>query len=57
MRYTLSTTEGREIDKQRKQIVEPVLGPIQEARGIRRFSFRGLSKVSSEWDLICLTHH
>ena len=40
-----------------KAIVEPVFGQIREARGFRRFSFRGLRKVSAEWDLVCLTHN
>ena len=30
---------------------------IKTARGFRRFSFRGLSKVQAEWQLICLTHN
>ncbi len=37
--------------------MEPVLGQIKEARGCRRFSFRGLSAASQEWDLICLAHN
>lgn len=57
MRHKLKTPEGREIYAQRKAIVEPVFGQIKEARGFRRFSFRGLRKVSAEWDFICLTHN
>jgi transposase len=57
MRHKLKTTEGRAVYKMRKQIVEPVFGQIKETRGFRRFSFRGLKKVSAEWDLICLTHN
>jgi hypothetical protein len=41
----------------RKQVVEPVIGQIKQARGIRRFSFRGLAKVMAEWKLICATHN
>ena len=41
----------------KKAIVEPVFGQIKEARRSRRFSFRGLEKVTAEWDLICLTHN
>jgi hypothetical protein len=33
--------------------VEPVIGQIKQARGIRRFSFRGLARVMAEWKLIC----
>jgi len=57
MRHKLRTTEGRATYKMRKQVVEPVFGQIKEARGFRRFSFRGISKVRAEWDLICLTHN
>ena len=35
----------------RKAIVEPVFGQIKERRGFRRFSFRGVGKVSREWKL------
>ena len=57
MRYKLKTPEGREVYKMRKAIVEPVFGQIKEARGFRRFSFRGLRAVTMEWDLVCLTHN
>lgn len=57
MRHTLSTPEGRDVYKMRKAIVEPVFGQIKEPRGFRRFSFRGLTAASMEWDLICLTHN
>ena len=30
---------------------------IKEARGFRRFSFRGLKAVKAEWSLVCLTHN
>ncbi len=57
MRYKLRTEEGRDVYRMRKAIVEPVFGQIKEARGLRRFSFRGFSAVSLEWKLICLTHN
>jgi len=57
MRHKLRTPDGREVYRKRKAIVEPVFGQIKEARGFRRFSFRGLEKVRAEWDLICLTHN
>jgi len=57
MREKLKTVEGQAIYKQRKAVVEPVFGQIKEARGIRRFSFRGMPKVLAEWDIICLTHN
>ena len=57
MREKLKTVEGQAIYKQRKAVVEPVFGQIKEARGIRRFSFRGMPKVLAEWDIVCLTHN
>jgi hypothetical protein len=57
MRAKLTSSEGRALYSQRKHVVEPVFGQIKEARGFRRFSFRGLEKVTAEWDLICLTHN
>jgi hypothetical protein len=36
--------------------IEPVFGQIKQARGFQQFLLRGLSKVSAEWDLICLGH-
>jgi hypothetical protein len=57
MRRKLSTTKGKSIYARRKCIVEPVFGQIKEARGFRRFSFRELEKVKSEWNLVCLVHN
>ncbi len=57
MRAKLKTAAGRAVYKQRKLIVEPVFGQVKEARGFRRFSFRGLRKNQAEWALICLTHN
>jgi transposase len=57
MRRKLKTPDGRAVYKMRKAIVEPVFGQIKEARGFRRFSFRGLRAVAMEWDLVCLTHN
>jgi len=57
MRHKLRTSEGRKTYGHRKEIVEPVFGQIKEARGFRRFSFRGKEKVTYEWRLVCLTHN
>jgi len=57
MASKLRTGEGQAVYKMRKAIVEPVFGQMKEARGIRRFSLRGLAKVRAEWRLICLTHN
>lgn len=57
MREKLKSAAGYALYKMRKAIVEPVFGQIKERRGFRRFSFRGLEKVSAEWTLIALTHN
>lgn len=57
MREKLRTEAGREIYRFRKAIVEPVFGQIKQARGFRRFSFRGKENVGCEWNLICMTHN
>ena len=57
MTRKLQTVKGRSVYAKRKHIVEPVFGQIKEARGFRRFSFRGLKNVSAEWDIVCLTHN
>jgi transposase len=57
MRHKLKTKVGRQIYGKRKAVVEPVFGQIKEARGFRRFSFRGVAAVTAEWSLVCLTHN
>src|SRR5438105_14466495 len=41
----------------RKQVVEPVVGQIKEARGFRQFLLRGIEKVKAEWAMICTAHN
>jgi len=57
MREKLSKGRGKTVYSRRKVIVEPVFGQIEEARGFRRFSQRGRTKVQREWALVCLTHN
>jgi hypothetical protein len=57
MREALASQDGKARYALRKSTVEPVFGQIKEARGIRRFRLRGVSKVTSEWKLICATHN
>ncbi len=54
MQAKLATTEGRKQYARRKWLSEAPNGWIKEALGFRRFSLRGLKKVSAEWDLVCL---
>ena len=57
MAEKLKSVEGKAIYARRKAIVEPPFGQIKQARGFRRFSFRGIGKVRCEWSLVCLTHN
>ena len=57
MRRKLQTKAGAAVYARRKAIVEPVFGQIEQARGFRRFSLRGLIKVQGEWALVCLTRN
>ena len=57
MARKVRTQKGRATYSKRKHIVEPVFGQIKEVRGFRRFSLRGLENVTSEWDIVCLTHN
>ncbi len=57
MRQKLKTAAGHAIYRMRKAIVEPVFGQTKQARGFRRFSFRGRTKTRAEWSLICTTHN
>ncbi len=57
MRAKLKTAAGYAIYRMRKAIVEPVFGQTKQARGFRRFSFRGRTKTTAEWGLVCTTHN
>ena len=54
MAHRLTTKTGRALYGLRKQTVEPVFGIIKHIMGFRRFSMRGLEKVSGEWMLVTL---
>jgi transposase len=57
MAAKLTTAAGKAIYARRKCIVEPAFGQIKQARGFRRFSFRGLAAVRAEWAFVCATHN
>jgi transposase len=57
MAAKLKTPEGRAIYRQRKCTVEPAIGIIKDVLGFRRFSLRGLAKVTGEWILVCLAYN
>jgi hypothetical protein len=57
MAAKLCTDAGKAIYARRKAIVEAPFGQIKQARGFRRFSFRGLRNVRREWSFVALTHN
>lgn len=57
MRYKLRTADGKAAYAKRKSTVEPVFGQVKEARGFRRFSFRGFLLAGAEWKFVSATHN
>lgn len=57
MEHLLMTREGAALYAKRSQMIEPVFGQIKEARGMRRFSRRGLSAMDSEWKFMATVHN
>ncbi|KPH86601.1 transposase [Komagataeibacter intermedius AF2] len=57
MKKKLETTKAGNIYRLRKQTVEPVFGIIKSIMGFRRFSLRGLAKVTTEWTLVALAYN
>ncbi len=57
MAAKLASEEGRALYRLRQQTVEPVFGVIKAVLGFRRFSLRGLDKVTGEWDLVALAYN
>jgi len=57
MKDKIDTALGRLIYSKRMGIVEPVFGNIRSAKGMRRFAFRGKSKVNIQWNLYCIVHN
>ena len=54
MASKLRSKRGRAKYKRRKHLAEPPFGWMKRGLGFRQFSLRGLSKVTSEFNLVCL---
>ena len=52
MAARLKRAGRRSRDRPRRQVVEPVFGPIQQARSVRQFLLRGFAQVRGEWAMI-----
>jgi transposase len=49
----LQEPQNRQLYGHRKTTVEPVFGQIKQGMGFRRYLYRGIDKVASEWDMVC----
>jgi hypothetical protein len=57
MRDTMKTKAAKDLNRQRKQGVEPVFGIIKSAMGFRGLQMRGLAPVKTEWSLVALAYN
>ncbi len=57
MRDKMERTESKEVYNLRKITVEPVYGNLKENLGFRGFLLRGLNKVKTEFNLVCIAHN
>jgi hypothetical protein len=53
----LSTKRGQKIYFKRKPTVEPDLGQIKLARGLKQFLLRGYGNASAQWQTWCLSQN
>ena len=56
-RKRLRTVRGRAWYKKRKGMVEPVIGTLQEQRGMRQFQRRGQPATAVEWALASIAYN
>jgi transposase len=57
VRSNLLSTLGRQLSISRSIEVESVFGHIKQNRRFRRFTLRGIDKVSIEWGLLSIAHN
>ena len=57
MKAKVRSKAGDAIYRTRKGQGEPAFGIIKETMGFRQFSLRGLTQVTGEWALVCLTYN
>jgi len=55
MRETLASEEGKARLKRRASIIEPRFAAVKARQGFRRWTVKGLEKVSTQWGWVCLT--
>ena len=57
MRRLLASDHGRELYRQRRQVIEPVFGHTKHNRKFTEFHRRGRAAVRTEWRLLMMTHN
>ena len=57
MREAIDSPHGRRLYSQRIATVEPVFANIRHHKRMSRFTLRGQSRVSTQWQLYCLVHN
>ena len=57
MAEKMKTKEAKEIYRERKEVVERVIGHYKENLGFRSFLTRGLKAVKNEFNLACAAHN
>ena len=57
MKQAIDSPRGRRIYSQRIATVEPVFANIRHNKRMNRFTVRGCTKVSTQWQLYCLVHN
>ena len=57
MAKKMQTQKAKKVYKERKQVVEPVIGHYKENLGFRDFLTRGLGTVKNEFNLVCAAHN
>lgn len=57
MREAIDTAHGRRLYSGRIATVEPVFANIRHHKRMSRFTLRGQTKVSTQWQLYCLVHN
>ena len=57
MRNAIDSPHGRRLYSRRIATVEPVFANIRHHKRMSRFTLRGKTKVSTQWQLYCLVHN
>jgi len=57
MRHAIDSPRGRSLYSRRIATVEPVFANIRHHKRMSRFTLRGKTKVSTQWQLYCLVHN